>query len=126
MISLIEFLSSNVNYPYPQKVFEIGKVYDLEEKEEKTNLAFAWSQNKITFNEAKQIIIYLLERIGVNKEKIKFKESNKSYLIKGRQAEVFIDNKKIAEIGEINPELLLKFNIEIPTIIGEIYIDKLK
>ncbi|MEO2154311.1 MAG: hypothetical protein ABGW69_00715, partial [Nanoarchaeota archaeon] len=99
---------------------------DLEEKKERTNLAFAWSQNKITFNEAKQVLLYLLERIGINKEKIKFKEANKSYLIKGRQAEVFIDNKKIAEIGEINPELLLKFNIEIPTIIGEMYLDKLK
>jgi phenylalanyl-tRNA synthetase beta chain len=120
-ISLLEFLQNNNMYPYPQKVFEIGKVYSNKLKRETTNLAFAWSQNKITYNEAKQILIYLLERMGINKEKLEFKESNKPYFIEGRQAEVFLEDKKIAEIGEVNPELLLKFNLDIPTIMGEVF-----
>ena len=124
LISILEFLSNNVNYPYPQKVFEIGKYYDLKSKKEEYSLAFAWSQNKITFNEAKQILTYVLDRLGV--KNYEFRESNNPYFIDGRQAEIFLEGKKIAEIGEVYPKVLLEFNIEIPTIMGEIYLDKIK
>jgi len=120
-ISLLEFLQNNNRYSYPQKIFEIGRIYYNKEKKEVENLAFAWSENKISYNEAKQVILYLLERMGVNNRLLEFKESKKPYFIEGRQAEIFYKNEKIAEIGELNPEILLKFDLDIPTIMGEIF-----
>ncbi len=118
--SFLDLLSHNTLYSYPQKIFEIGEV--VKNKKTELNLGFVWSENKITFNEAKQIIDYLLRSLDINYE---LKESDENKFIKGRQAFIFVNDEKVGEIGEINPEILLKWKIEMPTIFGELYLNKL-
>ena len=118
--SFLDLLSNNTLNPYPQKVFEIGEV--VKNKKTEINLGFVWSENKITFNEARQIIDYLLKSLDIDYE---LKESNEKRFIEGRQAYIYVNGKKVGEIGEINPDILLKWKIEMPTIFGEIYLNNL-
>jgi phenylalanyl-tRNA synthetase beta chain len=118
--SFLDFLSNNTLHPYPQKIFEIGEI--IKNKRTELNLGFVWSENKITFNDAKQIVDYLLRSLDIDYE---LKESDETRFIKGRQAFIFVDGEKVGEIGEVNPEVLLKWKIEMPTVFGELYLNKL-
>ena len=53
------------------------------------------------------------------------KKLDNKTLIPGRQAEVLIDKKEIGFIGEIHPQVLENFKIQMPTCALEIDIGKI-
>jgi len=50
----------------------------------------------------------------------KVKPGNNTSYIDGRYGDIFLNGAKIGEIGEINPEVLLKFKLEFPIAAMEI------
>ena len=122
----LKILSENIDVEYPQKLFEIGRVFskDGAEIKEKESLCIAIAPGNYT--ELKQIIEYLGRM--VNKE-IKMKEAENGkippHFIDGRTAEIQINNKTIGVIGEVHPKILKNWKIKIPVAILEINFDDL-
>jgi len=139
---LLKILSNNVDSEYPQKIFEIGRVFELNNKEtskqvgdedfrkgreiqnikESDKLAVALTSGN--FTEIRQILEYISRMLNIE---IKLKETEKapSYFIEGRVGEITLDNKQIGFIGEIHPKILKNWRIKMPVSIFEIDLEEI-
>ena len=112
--SLINNLSYNVHEEYPQKVFEIGKTFSFKNKiVEQWNLGVLIASNKSNYTEAKSIAQSLFQ-INFGKQIITRRNDSNNLFLKGRCAEILYESKTIGFIGEVNPDLITKFNLHIP------------
>tara|TARA_Y100000034_G_scaffold45400_1_gene55823 strand:+ start:5037 stop:6671 length:1635 start_codon:yes stop_codon:yes gene_type:complete len=115
---LLKNFAENVDSEYPQKIFEIGKVFELDDKiTENENLAVAITPGN--FTKIKQIIEYLSRMANIEIE-LKESEEFPTHFIDGRVAEIFIRDKKIGFIGEIHPKILKNWRIKMPVALFEI------
>lgn len=116
---ILHFLSYNIAKPYPQKIFEIGDVIIYKNKIiTQTKLCAAITYNEASFEDLHSCLYSFLKTFDVNFNLI---ANNLDFLIKGRRADIVINNNlKIGWIGEINPKILLKFNLKYPLVIFEI------
>ncbi len=121
---LFKIFSENVKNEFPQRIFEIGKVFYLKDNHphEKENLALAISRGN--FTEIKQILIYLFKMMDLE---IKFEEPHEiaSYFIEGRAAEVILNDKRIGFVGEIHPKILRNWKMRMPVSIFEIDLEEI-
>ena len=120
---LLKNLSENVDSEYPQKIFEIGTVFELKNNiNEKEKLAIAITPGN--FTEIKQILMYLFKSLDI---KIDLKESEASplHLIEGRTAEIGVNGKSIGFMGEIHPKILKNWKIKMPVALFEIELDEI-
>ncbi|NQU98347.1 phenylalanine--tRNA ligase subunit beta [Candidatus Woesearchaeota archaeon] len=113
---LMEFLSKNTNKEYPQQIFEIGEVVLFDKNAETrtknpTRVAWAKAGKTSDFTEAKQVLDFLMRTLGLD---YSIEETKHDSFIKGRVGRVFVKNKAVAYIGEINPEVLSNFGIDMP------------
>ncbi len=127
MTNLLQILSENSNVAYPQKVFEMGRVFELHESSEtgvveKERLAIAMSDEKIGYTEMKQILDYLFKMLNLNFEVI---ASDSSNYILGRCGKIIVNGKEIGEIGEIAPRVLRNWKIHLPVVGCELEMESL-
>jgi phenylalanyl-tRNA synthetase beta chain len=106
--SLMKILNENKHNEYPQKIFEIGTVF---EKEESENLGLLSCHTNANFTEIKQILDYLFNSLGL---KYNLEEAEHDAFINGRAGRIIAKGKNIGMIGEINPQVLEKFNLDTP------------
>lgn len=120
---LLKVLSENVDSEYPQKIFETGKVFQLNNDiSENENLSAAIAPGN--FTELRQILEYLFKMLNIE---IAIKEPEASvpeYFVEGRVAEIFINNKKTGFIGEIHPRILKNWHIKMPVALLEINLEE--
>ncbi len=116
-------LSENTDAKYPQKIFELGRVFEDKEGEieEKEKLCIAIT-GETDFTEIKQILDYLMRMI--NKE-YKIDEASHPVFIEGRTGKILIDNKEIGVLGEVLPNIMDNWNLKMPTVLLEIEIENL-
>ena len=116
---LMKNFAENTDADYPQKIFEIGKVFEekSEQINEKENLGIAIASGN--FTELKQIIEYLFRMLGIQIE-IKEPEKNLIHFIEGRCAQLLIDKKEIGYFGEIHPKIIKNWKIKMPIVLCEI------
>ncbi len=118
---MIKNLSENVDVEYPQKIFEIGKVFSIgpatDSIMEKDSLAIAISPGN--FTEMKQIAGYLFRMLGINAEMVEPK-SMPAHFIEGRTIEIKINNSPAGFFGEIHPKILKNWRIKMPVTLLEI------
>jgi phenylalanyl-tRNA synthetase beta chain len=116
---LLKILSENVDSEYPQRIFEIGKVFNSATEEEHLALAITPSN----FTEVRQVIEYFSKMINL---KISISEPDKipSHFIDGRVAELKIENKTIGFLGEIHPKILKNWKIKMPVSLFEINLEE--
>ena len=123
----INFLAINKTVEFPQRIFEVGDVVSLDDKEEnkvkqKRNLCAAISHSKATFTEIKSVLDKLLSDLGLIAS---IKPIDNPSFIEGRCGEILIYKKPIGIIGEIHPQVLINFGLENPVSIFEINIEEL-
>ncbi len=123
----INFLSYNKHKEYPQKVFEIGDVIIIDNKKEtKTRdirkLSIVMTDVGIGYENISSILNSIMKNIGLE---YKIEENMKEKFIEGRRGDIFIKNKKIGEIGEISPEVLENFYLEMPVVAMEIDLENI-
>lgn len=119
--SLMKVLGDNRDVDYPQRIFEIGKVFLKKAGiEEKTNLAAALTNSN--FTEAKQTLDYLMKMLGLE---VEIKETSHDSFIEGRTGKVILNKKEIGIIGEIHPKVLSSWKLLVPVSAFEIEVDKL-
>jgi phenylalanyl-tRNA synthetase beta chain len=113
------------------RLFEVGKVYiakgkDLPEESDTIcavmgglRNARSWQDNDktIDFFDVKGIAENLLMRHGFNP---RFAKGQDAGLHPNKQAEIYLDEKKVGVIGEVHPKVMLAFDIAEPVYILEI------
>ncbi len=122
---MLKILFENSDAEYPQKIFEIGNVFEqnggLSERE---SLAAAVSPGNYT--EIRQILEYLGKMLNISFE-ISEAESSKTpgYFINGRVAEISLNGKKIGFMGEVHPKILKNWRIKLPVSLFEVDLDEI-
>ncbi|MCH7568885.1 MAG: phenylalanine--tRNA ligase subunit beta [Nanoarchaeota archaeon] len=124
LIPTLRTLSENKDNEYPQHIFEIGRVFSLDEKKEtrikeQENLIIALTPGN--FTEAKQTLDYLLKILALN---YKLEETTHPNLIDGRTGKILLNNKEIGYIGEVHPNTLRNWNLKMPLALIEINLDE--
>jgi phenylalanyl-tRNA synthetase beta chain len=120
--SLVEFLSKNTKVDYPQRIFELGQVVNLNKRAEtgtvdEYKLAYAEAGSKVNFTRAKSILQSIVRATGKSPT---FITRDYPSFIPGRSAEVKLGEKSIGIIGEVHPQVLSNWKIEVPVICWEI------
>ncbi|MCL5319175.1 MAG: phenylalanine--tRNA ligase subunit beta, partial [Thaumarchaeota archaeon] len=122
--SLLSTLSKNIHEEYPQKIFEVGKVFyrgeDGEPKEE-YRLAVASAHAEANYTEAKSYLAsFLKQLLGV--ECITLPGDDPVY-VPGRAAEIQVDGKDTGRAGEIAPAVLDVYSLRVPVSAFELRIE---
>ncbi|MBN2042168.1 MAG: phenylalanine--tRNA ligase subunit beta [Candidatus Aenigmarchaeota archaeon] len=120
--SLIEFFSRNKKKEYPQRIFEVGEVVIPDSQRETmssnpTRLAWGLAGKDAGFTQAKQNLDFLMDYLGIRYE---IKEKDHPSFIPGRTGRVYVNGKGIAYIGEVHPQVLENWGIEVPVTCFEI------
>jgi len=123
--SLMEFYSNNQHVEYPQKIFEIGDVVLIDEKQEtKTidvrKLVASISNSKVSYDDISSVLDVFMAALKI---KYKLKKANHPSFIEGRVAEILVKNKPIGFIGEIHPSVLRSWKLEMPVAAFEISLE---
>ena len=112
--SLMATLSRNVKEEYPQKVFEIGRVY-LRQKgtvAEEWRLCSLIAHSQSSYTEAKMHVQSLV-RLMAGRD-VSTRPSLHWAFASGRCAAVHLDGAPIGYVGEVIPEAVSSFNIGVP------------
>ncbi len=127
LTNLLQIASENSDAAYPQKTFEMGKVFSRkpsedpeEEINEEESLAISLIDEKINFTELKQVLDYLFKMLDV---KYSIEPVDNSNYIIGRCGKIIVDGKDIGFIGEVAPRVLKNWKIKMPTAALEIKLD---
>jgi phenylalanyl-tRNA synthetase beta chain len=125
--SLMEFYSNNQHVEYPQKIFEVGNIVLIDEKQEtKTKdvrkLAVAIADSKIGYDDIASVLDAFLSSLKI---KYKLRTGKHESFIEGRVAEILVKNKSIGFIGEIHPSVLKNWKLEMPVAAFEINLEEL-
>jgi phenylalanyl-tRNA synthetase beta chain len=122
-------LKNNVDCEYPQKIFELGRIFqkDINQQtgiREPTRLCISICGPNAGFTELKQIADYLFRMLGKEKN-YSLEQSDTSYFIEGRCAKILLDNKQIGYFGEIKPSIISSIGVKMPIVSLEIDIESL-
>ena len=125
LIPALRILSENKDNEYPQKIFEIGKVFSKSAKTEtsileKKNLAIAISHSN--FTEIKQILDYISKILNFQ---YSIKELSHNNLIEGRAGMIIVNNKQIGCIGDMHPKTLNEWKVQMPVSIIELELEEI-
>ena len=109
---LIENLSKNIHESYPQKLFEVGTVFSKAKPiHEAINLAGVIAYKESNYSEMKSIIQSILKTGFKIDSKTKTPKDNVITFANGRHSDIFVGEKSVGTIGEINSDVLDNFKI---------------
>ena len=116
---LIENLSRNIHASYPQKIFETGSIFNLDNPiSEKTNLAVISAHKDANFTEIKSVLQTAL-KIGFGIQ-IETKTAINPSFKNGHCANVIFNKNIIGIIGEIDSQIIDNYKIRVPVVGFEI------
>jgi len=121
---LLNILTKNKHYDYPQNLFDIGIVFkgEKDEVKEDCRLGVVLCSMKADFTRIKQVSDVLFSELGLIYE---VREVEHGSFIKGRVGRVIVNGRKIAYIGEIHPSVLRNFELEMPVAAFELNLSEL-
>ncbi len=122
IINSLKVLGENTDAKYPQKIFELGKVFEkIDDKIlEKEKLCISIS-GETDFTEIKQTLDYLMRMLDL---KYNIEETEDSCFIEGRTGKIMLNKKEIGILGEISPLLIKNLGIKMPISSLEINIEE--
>ena len=114
-LNMLDFLRLNRSNSLPQRVFEIGDV--IQKGKQVSHVAIGIIHSKASYSELYSSIKYIMSRIYedtciVEPEAI-------THMIPGRSGSIRVGTRRIGVIGEINPETLIKFDLQNPVVMAE-------
>ena len=115
MPSLVKILRHNKHRDLPQKIFEIGNV--VRDQKVNAHLCAMATASKTSFTEIKSITASELPEHGCEYE---LKASDLETFIDGRGASVLYKGREIGIFGEMNPEVVVGFEITHPIVFMEL------
>ncbi|MDP8012701.1 MAG: hypothetical protein RAK22_01190, partial [Nanoarchaeota archaeon] len=122
----IRFISNNLNKRFPQNIFDIGYVVELDKNADthfsnrlKLMAMQCGADADLTFMIQS---LRILMRNVFGKEISIDEKNDSSFLIDGRRGSVILDGKSVGVIGEVHPSVLNKFGVNMPISMFEIYL----
>ena len=124
--SLLEIETTSAKSDYPHRIFEVSEVALKNSNSNHgsdtcLHLGLLDAQPKSNFSDMRSYIDNLLYYAGV--ETFILEEIDIPFLLKGRSGQVVFQDKIIGYLGEINPEVLEKWDILMPCTTAELYLD---
>jgi phenylalanyl-tRNA synthetase beta chain len=125
--SLMKFLSNNLHVGYPQRIFELGTVTLLDEKNEtktkdEEKLAAVIVHANASFSEIKSALDAFFMNFGLEWQ---IKEVKHQSFIEGRVGAVVVNGRNVGIVGEIHPKVLEGWKLENPAAAFELNIGKI-
>jgi len=125
--SLISFLSKNTHRDYPQNIFEISEVVSIDETKEtmvdsRYKLACALCHSSTNFTKVKEALDAFMRNIGITYDVVA--REHPSFL-DGRSGAVLVDGAPVGIIGEMHPEVITAWGIEMPISTFELELERL-
>ncbi|MEX2720225.1 MAG: phenylalanine--tRNA ligase subunit beta [Candidatus Wukongarchaeota archaeon] len=116
---LLNFLSKNTHEEYPQRIFEAGEIVQVvnEEIKIKKNLACITIHANASFAEIHGALDTLLQLLGTE---YSLEETSHPSFIEGRTGKIKADNTELGIIGEIHPQVVTNWGLELPAAAFEI------
>ena len=109
------------------KLFEVGKIYIKKEGEklpEERNILTIGMYGDCDFFHLKGIVENLVDALGINKAKY-VRESENPTFHPGKTASLVVRGKNIGVFGEVHPDVLENYNMDVPCMVAELDLDKL-
>ncbi|MFH1174089.1 MAG: phenylalanine--tRNA ligase subunit beta [archaeon] len=124
---LLETLQRNKLHDYPQNLFELGTVFEQDKSTEtgvaeKLALGIVLCNKSADFTKMKQVVDALLHGLGLVYD---VAEENKEVFIKGRSCGILVSGKHVGSMGEVAPAVLELFQLEMPTVVTELFVEGL-
>lgn len=122
--SLMLTLSKNIHEPYPQRIFEVGKVFlaDGSNVREYWNIAAAIAHKDASYTEAKSYLQAVLRTLfSVD---VETRSASNAMLVDGRSAEIIVKGRNVGMIGEVNQSIIDNFKLRVPVSAFELNISK--
>ncbi len=115
---LLETLSNNRSEEKPIRIFEVGDIILLDSSKEtgtrrEIHVAATTYHEHSDFTEIRSTLDFIITSLGCYDDYEIKPDKNPTYL-EGRYGSVYLKGKKIGEIGEIHPEVLLNFKLKFP------------
>ena len=125
--SLMEVFTKNMHYDYPQKIFNLGRIFKADSSTETgikefDRLAVAISESNADYTKIKQVLDALFNSLGINFE---IKETEHNSFIPGRVGRISVKGKELAYVGELNPKVLSNFGLQMPVSAFELNLSEL-
>jgi phenylalanyl-tRNA synthetase beta chain len=122
--SLMQSLSHNIHEEYPQKLFEVGKVFQYRDSiREYWNMGIVVAHSKASYTEAKSIVqTFLKTSFGKN---IVTKSNTKTILVQGRSSDIIVDGLTVGYIGEIKATISDNFKLRVPVAAAEVNLSQI-
>lgn len=127
LVSMLKNLSENQHNEYPQNLFEISRVFSLDARTEtgvgeKENLGIMLCEDKVDFTHLKQMLDLLGRSLGLS---VQVRETKHPSFIIGRVGEILINSKKLGVIGEVHPQVLTNWGLNVPVAALELDLERL-
>ena len=127
---LMETVQYNRSEEKPIRIFEVGDVIILDETQEtgasrEVHLAAITYHEDADFTEIRSTLDFIMVSLGYDSE-FKVKPASHKTYIDGRYGDILLKGKKVGEIGEIHPEVLINFKLEFPAADLEINLEKVR
>jgi len=124
--ALLESESVSGNAVYPHMIFEVGKVAYLDRNDNygsvtKNNLGMLCADRGIGFNEISSHVSALFFYLSVD---YSLEEAEDPRFIPGRTADIVCGGKTVGIMGEVHPQVLTNWGIEMPAAVCEIDLDE--
>jgi len=113
---VVEFLSANTHVDYPQDVFELGDVVIPDDTQEtratdRRKLACATASAEAGYQDIVSVLDATMSNLGFAYD---LKPSVHPTFIRGRGADIVTKEDLIGVVGEISPQVLENWKIEVP------------
>jgi phenylalanyl-tRNA synthetase beta chain len=124
---LIEVLAANKHHQYPQNIYEVDDVVLLDESTETgaisaRRFAIALCHARANFSEIKAMMNSILENLDIEAE---IEDSGIGCFIEGRRYVAYVGGDPISWAGELRPEVLINWELEMPVVALEMDVDRL-
>lgn len=122
--NLMEVFSKNKHVEFPQKIFEEGLVNARKGDEiaEHSRIAVAVSHENANYTDIRQVLDLIMKLFGLSYD---IEESEHNSFIEGRCGRAIVKGKKVAYLGEISPEVLTRWGLEMPVAALELNLSEL-
>ncbi|MDI9619743.1 MAG: phenylalanine--tRNA ligase subunit beta [Candidatus Nezhaarchaeota archaeon] len=125
--SLLRFLGENTHIEYPQKVFEVGDVITPDKDSDvksssRRMLAALYADHKVGYEDVQAVLYSLLRLLNLEFE---VKGCDIKPMIRGRCGSLFVEGVNVGFLGEVEPEVLLRFGLQVPVAAFEVDISRI-
>ncbi|MDK2893095.1 phenylalanine--tRNA ligase subunit beta [Methanohalophilus sp.] len=104
--NLMEILSLNQHHELPQRLFEVGEV--VTDCRNRIHLAAVSIHSQANFEEVRELVDAVMRERCVEYRTAK---SDDPAFIRGRAADIFVDDICVGVMGEFHPEVLINFGL---------------